>query len=172
MRCGGTAACHVAHAGVGVTVIGIAAQAWSVESLATVPRGGQLRAGPYVAVLEGVLPRTGPNYTETVAHLTIREGGDPVGVLEPGKRFYASRNMSVSEAGLLTIGVSQVWTTTKMVKATWIAARPQSYLSSIGSTNSVQPPSFCGKPIPFVSGMKRISCELEIAASFNAMVRF
>jgi cytochrome c biogenesis factor len=37
-------------------------------------------------------------YTETVAHLTIREGGDPVGVIEPGKRFYASRNMSVSEA--------------------------------------------------------------------------
>ncbi|AWN46350.1 heme lyase NrfEFG subunit NrfE [Methylobacterium terrae] len=99
----------LAHAGVGVTVIGIAAQAWSVESLATVQRGGELRAGPYVAVLEGVLPRTGPNYTETVAHLTIREGGAPVGVLEPGKRFYASRNMSVSEAGLLTVGVSQVY---------------------------------------------------------------
>ncbi|WP_279356437.1 heme lyase CcmF/NrfE family subunit [Methylobacterium indicum] len=99
----------LAHAGVGVTVIGIAAQAWSVEALATLPRGGELRAGPYVAVLEGVLPRTGPNYTETVAHLTIREGGDPVGVIEPGKRFYASRNMSVSEAGLLTRGVSQVY---------------------------------------------------------------
>ncbi len=99
----------LAHAGVGVTVIGIAAQAWSVESLATVQRGGELRAGPYVAVLEGVLPRTGPNYTETVAHLTIRDDGVPVGVLEPGKRFYASRNMSVSEAGLLTRGVSQVY---------------------------------------------------------------
>ncbi len=90
-------------------MIGIAAQAWSVEALATLPRGGELRAGPYVAVLEGVLPRTGPNYTETVAHLTIREGGDPVGVIEPGKRFYASRNMSVSEAGLLTPRVSQVY---------------------------------------------------------------
>jgi cytochrome c-type biogenesis protein CcmF len=99
-----------AHAGVGITVLGIAAQAWSVESLATVSRGGTLRAGPYVATLEGVLPRTGPNYTETVARLTIRDrDGGIVGHIEPGRRFYSARNMAVSEAGLLTLGASQVY---------------------------------------------------------------
>src|SRR5258708_3856989 len=36
-------------------------------------------------------------------------------------------------------GTSQVSVTTKIVNASWIAARPQSYFASIGSTNSVQP---------------------------------
>jgi cytochrome c-type biogenesis protein CcmF len=91
-------------------VIGIAAQAWSVESLATVPRGGSLTAGPYTATLDGVVPRTGPNYTETVAQLTIRDRDrHAIGSLEPGRRFYSTRNMAVSEASLLTVGVSQVY---------------------------------------------------------------
>ncbi|MBY0300020.1 MAG: heme lyase CcmF/NrfE family subunit [Methylobacterium sp.] len=100
----------LAHAGVGLTVIGIAAQAWSIESLATVPRGGSLTAGPYTATLDGVVPRTGPNYTETVAQLTIRDRDrHAIGSLEPGRRFYSTRNMAVSEASLLTVGVSQVY---------------------------------------------------------------
>src|ERR1700757_3704985 len=36
-------------------------------------------------------------------------------------------------------GTSQVSVTTKSVKANWIAALPQWYFASIGSTNSVQP---------------------------------
>ncbi|MGY2047097.1 heme lyase CcmF/NrfE family subunit [Methylobacterium sp. JK268] len=100
----------LAHAGVGLTVIGIAAQAWSVEALATVPRGGRITAGPYTATLSGVVPRTGPNYTETVAQLAITApDGGLVGALDPGKRFFGARNMAVSEASLLTIGASQVY---------------------------------------------------------------
>src|SRR3981189_3242616 len=36
-------------------------------------------------------------------------------------------------------GTSQVSVTTNIVKASWIAARPQWFFASIGSTNSVQP---------------------------------
>src|SRR4029077_16908510 len=38
-----------------------------------------------------------------------------------------------------SIGTSQVSVSTKIAKATWIAARPQWYFSSIGVTNKVQP---------------------------------
>src|SRR5882724_804675 len=38
-----------------------------------------------------------------------------------------------------SIGTSQVSVTTKIVTANWIDARPQRFLASIGSTNSVQP---------------------------------
>src|SRR5580704_927137 len=38
-----------------------------------------------------------------------------------------------------SIGTSQVSVTPNSVKASWIAARPQWNLASIGSTNSVQP---------------------------------
>ncbi|MCJ2066738.1 heme lyase CcmF/NrfE family subunit [Methylobacterium sp. J-088] len=100
----------LAHAGVGVVVLGIAAQGWAAEGLATLKPGQSLTTGPYTATLESVAPRKGPNYEEAAAYLTIRtRAGDEVGQVETGKRFYPSRKMAVTESGLLTIGVSQVY---------------------------------------------------------------
>ena len=100
----------MAHAGVGVVVLGIAAQGWATEGLKTLKPGESLASGPYVATLDRVGPRTGENYAETTAFLTIRNaGGDFVGTVETGKRFYPSRKMTVTESGLLTIGASQVY---------------------------------------------------------------
>jgi len=100
----------LAHAGVGVVVLGIAAQGWATEGLATLKAGQSLATGPYVATLDRVAPRKGPNYEEAAAYLTIRtRGGDEVGQVETGKRFYPSRKMAVTESGLLTVGASQVY---------------------------------------------------------------
>ncbi|MBY0253667.1 MAG: heme lyase CcmF/NrfE family subunit, partial [Methylobacterium organophilum] len=100
----------IAHAGVGVVVLGIAAQGWATEGLATLKAGQSLATGPYVATLDRVAPRKGPNYEEAAAYLTIRtRGGDEVGQVETGKRFYPSRKMAVTESGLLTVGASQVY---------------------------------------------------------------
>ncbi|POR41849.1 heme lyase CcmF/NrfE family subunit [Methylobacterium sp. V23] len=100
----------MAHAGVGVVVLGIAAQGWATEGLKTLKPSESLASGPYVATLDRVGPRTGENYAETTAFLTIRNaGGDFVGTVETGKRFYPSRKMTVTESGLLTIGASQVY---------------------------------------------------------------
>ena len=100
----------LAHAGVGVVVLGIAAQGWAAEGLATLKPGGTVAAGPYVATLDRIGPRKGENYEETTAFLTIRTAqGDAVGNLETGKRFYPSRRMTVTESGLRTVGVSQIY---------------------------------------------------------------
>ncbi|MCJ2130551.1 heme lyase CcmF/NrfE family subunit [Methylobacterium sp. E-045] len=100
----------LAHAGVGIVVLGIAAQGWATEGLSTVKPGESLASGPYVATLDRVGPRTGENYEETTAFLTIRNtAGDFIGTVETGKRFYPSRKMNVTESGLLTVGVSQVY---------------------------------------------------------------
>jgi cytochrome c-type biogenesis protein CcmF len=100
----------LAHAGVGVVVLGIAAQGWATEGLKTLKPGESLASGPYVATLDRVGPRSGENYSETTAFLTIRNAaGDFIGRVETGKRFYPSRKMTVTESGLLTIGVSQVY---------------------------------------------------------------
>ena len=100
----------LAHAGVGVVVIGIAAQGWATEGLATIKPGESLASGPYVATLDRVGPRTGENYEETTAFLTLRtRAGDWVGPVETGKRFYPSRKMTVTESGLKTVGVSQIY---------------------------------------------------------------
>ncbi|MER2267086.1 heme lyase CcmF/NrfE family subunit [Methylobacterium oxalidis] len=100
----------LAHGGVGVVVLGIAAQGWATEGLATLKPGETLATGPYVATLERVSPRSGPNYEETAAILTVRDRhGNAVGTVDTGKRFYPSRRMTVTESGLLTVGASQVY---------------------------------------------------------------
>jgi cytochrome c-type biogenesis protein CcmF len=99
----------VAHAGVGVTVIGIAATAWSVESIASLRLGERIAAGPYAARLDGVAPRTGPNYREDAARLTVFRGADEIGTLETTKRIYTARGMPTTEAGILSVGLSQVY---------------------------------------------------------------
>jgi cytochrome c-type biogenesis protein CcmF len=100
----------LAHAGVGVTCIGIAATAWGTETIATVKRGEVVMAGPYRVELVEVGIRRGPDYTETFAGMRVTDtAGQLVGKLEPGKRTFAARSMPTSEAGLLTIGLGQVY---------------------------------------------------------------
>ena len=100
----------LAHGGVGIVVVGIAAQGWATEGLATLQPGQQLSTGPYAATLDRLAPRTGENYEEAVAFLTIRDrDGNEVGRVDTGKRFYPSRQMTVTESGLLTVGASQVY---------------------------------------------------------------
>jgi cytochrome c-type biogenesis protein CcmF len=99
----------LAHAGLGITVIGLAASAWSSETIATARPGSDLTVGPYKIHLVGVGPRTGPNYREDVATLEVSEGGLSLGRLETTKRLFATRQMSTTEAGIMTRGVSQIY---------------------------------------------------------------
>jgi cytochrome c-type biogenesis protein CcmF len=99
----------LAHAGAGVAAIGIAASAWSIESLATVRPGERLHAGPYSVRLDGVVPRTEANYREDVARLTVFRGERELGPIETMKRLYVARGMPTTEAGIQTVGVSQVY---------------------------------------------------------------
>jgi cytochrome c-type biogenesis protein CcmF len=99
----------VAHAGVGVTAIGIAASAWSIESLATLRPGQQLQAGPYAVRLDSIVPRTEANYREDVARLTVFRGDREIGPVETMKRLYLTRGMPTTEAGIRTVGLSQVY---------------------------------------------------------------
>jgi cytochrome c-type biogenesis protein CcmF len=94
----------IAHAGVGITAIGIACTAWGVERIASVKPGDRLEAGGYEVVLEKVVNRTRPDYRETAAVLTVSRDGKVIGTIEPGKRVFTGRNMPTSEAGLLTVG--------------------------------------------------------------------
>jgi len=55
------------------------------------------------------VPIQGPNYRDLVARLQVREGGVPVGTMEPAKRLYTARNMPTTEAALKTRGVSQLY---------------------------------------------------------------
>ncbi len=100
----------LAHAGVGVTVIGIAATAWATEDIAVMKPGDRMTNGRTAIVLQQVFPRTGPNFRELVGRFRIEIDGKERGDIESTKRTFITRNnMQTTEAGIRTFGVSQVY---------------------------------------------------------------
>ena len=107
----------IAHSGVGITVIGIAATAWSTEAIGTLKVGDRIAVGPYEVQLLNVVPRTGPNYREDVATLGISRAGHELGTLETMKRLYLTRGMPTTEAGIASFGLSQLYASVGEVRA-------------------------------------------------------
>ena len=99
----------LAHAGLGVTVIGLAATAWGVERIVNVRLNENVEAGPYQVSFEGVVNRKGENYAETYARTLIRRGGVVVAEIEPSKRFYPARKMQTTKAGIETLNFGQIY---------------------------------------------------------------
>ena len=91
----------IAHAGLGVTIFGVAAlTVWERETLAVLDIGDTLSVGTVEATLEAVERVNGPNYVATVATLAVTEGGRDLGVLRPEKRVYPVARMPTTEAGI------------------------------------------------------------------------
>ena len=91
----------LAHAGVGLMVIGlVATTAWRVERIEALSPGGTLDIAGYQLTFEGVAPRQGPNYQERVARFAVTRGGSPVTELMPSKRAFAVEKSATTEAGI------------------------------------------------------------------------
>ncbi|MGH6868793.1 MAG: heme lyase CcmF/NrfE family subunit, partial [Methylocella sp.] len=98
-----------AHAGLGVTLLGLAATGWGAEKITALKPGDAVEIGPYQLTFEGVVPRNGPNYSELAGRTVIRSKGTIVATIDPATRFYPARRMNRSEAGIATLGFGQVY---------------------------------------------------------------
>jgi cytochrome c-type biogenesis protein CcmF len=99
----------IAHAGMGLTLLGLAATGWGVENIVAMSPGAYYDLGPYKLGIEEISPRQGPNYSEVFAVMAVRSGGANIARIEPAKRFYQARKMQRSEAGIVTLGLGQVY---------------------------------------------------------------
>ncbi len=100
----------IAHAGVGVMLLGIVGEtAYKQETIVQMRPGDSVSVAGYDITLRGLVPVQGPNYRDLVARLAVREGGRDAGTLEPAKRIYTARAMPTTEAALKTRGVSQLY---------------------------------------------------------------
>jgi cytochrome c-type biogenesis protein CcmF len=91
----------LAHAGVGLLVLGIVATtAWQSERVVTLKVGEQLEIAGYELTFRGVAPNQGPNYQEQVGLFAATRGGSPVTQLEPAKRIYDAPRQATTEAGI------------------------------------------------------------------------
>jgi len=99
----------IAHAGLGVTVIGIAVTAWHAETITMMRVGDARDVGGYTLTLEKLAPAQGPNYQETVALFAVATGGRALGDVVSTKRIYTVRGTPTTQVGLLTTGFGQIY---------------------------------------------------------------
>jgi cytochrome c-type biogenesis protein CcmF len=99
-----------AHLGLGITLLGIVGETqWGAERIVSVKPGDKVAVRNYDVTFDRTFNRTGPNYTELAAAFTVRRHGEVVGVMEPSKRNFASRQMTTTESALMARGVSQLY---------------------------------------------------------------
>jgi cytochrome c-type biogenesis protein CcmF len=101
----------LAHLGLGLTTLGIVGvMAFQTENILAMKPGQATEISNYVLRFQDVVPVRGPNYTESRARFALLDAaGQSYGEIVSSKRFYPVRQMPTTEAGIETIGVSQLY---------------------------------------------------------------
>jgi cytochrome c-type biogenesis protein CcmF len=100
----------LAHFGMAVTLLGVVCETnWASERIVALKPAQTVALSGYELSFDGLIQRGGPNYRELAAKFTVRRGATTIGTMTPSKRTFASRNMTTTEAALMTRGVSQLY---------------------------------------------------------------
>lgn len=99
-----------AHAGLGVTFIGVSLlMAWQVEDIRVAQIGETFRVADYDITLQSVDEVQGPNYISTTAAMAVARNGKEIAVLHPEKRVYPVQAMPTTEAAIRTVFTGDVY---------------------------------------------------------------
>lgn len=101
----------LAHLGLGLTVLGIVGVvSFESENILSMRPGDTADIAGRVLRFETIDPVKGPNYTEDRASFSLLdEAGQPYASVVSAKRFYPVRQMPTTEAGIKTMGFSQLY---------------------------------------------------------------
>jgi len=100
----------LAHAGVGVALIGIVCETtWNTEYIGSMRPDDVAIVAGYQLRLDGLTQQQGPNYREMMARFTVSRDGERLSVMTPSKRNFTTRGATTTEAALLTQGASQLY---------------------------------------------------------------
>ncbi|SCB14456.1 heme lyase CcmF/NrfE family subunit [Rhizobium hainanense] len=100
----------LAHAGLGITVLGIVAvTTFEGEHITSMKPGETAELGGYSLRFDGVQPGVGPNYTEDRAHFTVSRGGVAFAEMSSSKRVFTASRTATTESGILTLGLNQLY---------------------------------------------------------------
>lgn len=92
----------LAHAGLGVTIAGIAAMSLAQSAIVLVHPGEVAHVGGYDWQLVDLHDRAGPNYAARVATIRISRDGHLVTVLAPERRSFPVQQINTTEAKIST----------------------------------------------------------------------
>ena len=91
----------ISHAGLGVTIIGVAGLlAWQSEDIRVMNEGDSLTLAGYDITLESVAREQGPNYLSTIGTVHLSRDGKEIALMHPEKRFYPVARMPTTEAAI------------------------------------------------------------------------
>jgi cytochrome c-type biogenesis protein CcmF len=101
----------LAHAGLGVTLIGMVGTLnFGQEHILTMKPQQTVEVAGRIVRFDGIQPMKGPNFNEDRARFQlVNAGGQVTGTINSSKRFYPARQMPTTEAGIKTIGFSQLY---------------------------------------------------------------
>ncbi len=92
----------LAHAGLGVTILGLAGMGLATDRLALLKPGESAELAGYVYRLDSVADAAGANFAARRATVQVLRQGEPVVTLLPEKRSFPLARMTTSEAAIHT----------------------------------------------------------------------
>ncbi len=92
----------IAHAGLGITVAGIAGMSLAQSSIVLLKPGETTHVGGYDWRLQELHDASGPNYAARVATIVISRDGRPVVTLAPERRNFPVQQVTTTEAKIST----------------------------------------------------------------------
>jgi cytochrome c-type biogenesis protein CcmF len=105
-----TYASALAHAGLGVTLMGIAATTiWRSEALEVLAPGQSMPVAQYALRLDRVEQVQGPNYVAERAIVDVIAGGRTIATMTPEKRVYPTEGQAISDTAIRTTGFSDLY---------------------------------------------------------------
>lgn len=100
----------LAHLGLGLTVLGIVSvMSLETEKIVAVRPGATIEIAGYALRFDRMEKVIGPNYTDDRARFLLDRSGRALGEITSAKRFYPVRQMPTTEAGIRTLGLSQLY---------------------------------------------------------------
>jgi cytochrome c-type biogenesis protein CcmF len=100
----------LAHAGLGVSLMGVAGTTlWRSEALEVMAPGQTMQVGPYTLRFDGVTNVRGPNYAAQRARIALMDGSRVSAVLEPERRLYLEQGQEVSDTAIRTTGLRDLY---------------------------------------------------------------
>jgi cytochrome c-type biogenesis protein CcmF len=106
----GAIAVVLAHAGLGVSLIGVAATTlWRSEALEVLGPGDTMVVGPYTLRFDGVEKVEGPNYDAAHAEIGVLDHGNEIARLTPEQRLFPAEGQQTAETAIRTTGFSDLY---------------------------------------------------------------
>jgi cytochrome c-type biogenesis protein CcmF len=100
----------LAHAGLGLTLLGIVSTvSLQTELITSVKQGQSVELSGYTLRLDRVERVHDANYEEDQVHFALSQDGRSLGEIVSSKRFYPVRQTPTTEAGIRTLGLSQLY---------------------------------------------------------------